>query len=285
MRNKVLLNLLLIGALVALALYAYFKPWQEQTPAIKLTSLKRDDVTRIAIEPRDHGTIKLEKRDGAWRIVAPLNAQADGPQVDRLVDIVNATAKQKLANVDLAQFDLDPPTVRVTLNEQTFSFGRINDITYEQYVATEQGVFLAAPLYGYGIPSDAVKLLSRRLLDEGEIPVAFDFGRYQIVRDANGKWTTSGALASASDRPMSQDDFNRWADEWRYTSALDVVPHKGGAGGQKVTVRFKNGNTVALRILQKQPDFQLVRNDNGLRYRFGTEVGQRLSDPRVVAGK
>ncbi len=285
MRNKVLLNLLLIAALVALALYAYFKPWQEATPSIKLTTLKRDEITRIAIEPRDHATIKLEKRDGAWRIVAPLSAQADGPIVDRLIDIVNATAKQKLANVDLGQFDLDPPTVRVILNDQGFGFGRINDITYEQYVATTEGVYLVAPLYGYGIPTEAPKMLSRRLLDEGEIPVAFDFGRYKIVRDANGKWGTSGAFSAASGQSLSQDDFNRWADEWRYTSALDVVPNKGGSGGQKLSVRFKDGKTVTLRILQTQPDFQLVRDDNGLRYRFGAEVGQRLSDPRVVAGK
>ena len=285
MKSKILLNLTLIAALVALSLYTYFKPWQEAAPSIKLTQLKRDDITRIAVEPRGAAAIKLEKLDGAWRMVAPLKAQAEATQVDRLVDIVNANAKQKLARADLVQFDLNPPQVRVTLNDQAFAFGRVNEITYEQYVATGDGVYLVPPLYGYGIPTDATKLLSRRLLDAGEVAVAFDFGRYRIDRDDKGTWATSGELPAAKDPPLSQDDFNRWADEWRYTSALSVEPDKGSRSREQVNVRFKSGKAVTMRIVQKEPDFQRVRSDNAMRYHFGVEVGQRLLDPRVVAKK
>lgn len=285
MKSKVLLNLALIAALVALSLLAYFKPWQDKPATIKLTQLKRDDITRITIEPRGAAAIKLEKLDGAWRIVAPLTAQAEATQVDRLVDIVNANAKQKLANADLAQFDLNPPQVRVTLNDQAFAFGRVNDITYEQYVATADGVYLVPPLYGYGIPTDATKLLSRRLLDTGEVAVAFDFGGYRIERDDKGTWAASGEFAAAKDQPLSQDDFNRWADEWRYTSALSVEPDRSSRSREQVRVRFKSGKTVTMRIVQKEPDFQLVRSDNAMRYHFGVEVGHRLLDPRVVAKK
>ena len=285
MKYKVLINLALIAALVALSLLAYFKPWQQATPAIKLSSLKREDVTRITVEPRRAGVIRLEKRDGAWRMVAPFDAQADGPPVDRLLDIVNATAKQKLANADLAQFDLDPPAIRVGLNDEVFSFGRVNDITYEQYVATATGVYLVPPLYGYNIPTDAAKLLSRRILDQGEIPVAFDFGRYRIVRDDKGTWAVTGILPGAKDKPLSQDDFNRWADEWQHTSALSVEPDKSSHSRDQLVVRFKNGKSVSMAILQKAPDFQLVRNDNRMRYHFGVDVGQRLLDPYVVAKK
>ena len=285
MKSRILLNLLLIAALVALSLYAYFKPWQETAASIKLTQLKRDAITRVTVEPRGAAAIKLEKLEGAWRIVAPLTAQAEDTQVDRLLDIVNAVAKQKLPSADLTPFDLDSPQVRVTLNDQAFAFGRVNDITYEQYVATEGAIYLVPPLYGYGIPTDATKLLSRRLLDAGEVAVAFDFGRFRIERDDKGTWAASGEFAAAKDQAVSQDDFNRWADEWRYTSALSVEPDKGSRSREQVNVRFKNGKTVTMRIVQKEPDFQLVRDDNAMRYHFGVEVGHRLLDPRVVAKK
>ena len=284
MKSKILVNLLLIAALVALSLLAYFKPWQEAAPAIKLTALKRDDVTRITVEPRGARPIKLEKRDQAWRLVAPFDAQADSPPVDRLLDVVNATAKQKLPHADIAQFDLDPPPVRVSLNDQVFSFGRVNDITYEQYVATADGVYLVPPLYGYNVPTDATKLLSRRILDQGEIPVAFDFGRYRIVRDDKGTWTMAGR-ADAQDKPLSQDDFNRWAEEWQHTSALAVEPDKENHARERLIVRFKNGKSITMAIVQKTPEFQLVRSDNRLRYHFGVDAGQRLLDPYVVAKK
>ena len=285
MKSRVLLNLTLIAALVALSLYAYFKPRQDAAPTIKLTLLKRDEETRIVVEPRGAAALKLEKLDGTWRIVAPLNAQADATQVDRLVDIVNAYAKQKLANADLVQLDLSPPQVRVTLNDQAFAFGRVNDITYEQYVAAAGGVYLVPPLYGYGIPTDATKLLSRNLLDAGEVPVAFDFGRYRIIRDDKGNWAADGEFATAKEASLSQDDFNRWADEWRFTSALSVEPDKSSRAREQVIVRFKDGKAVTMRILQKEPDFQLVRSDNAMRYHFGVAVGHRLLDPRVVARK
>jgi hypothetical protein len=284
MKSKILLNLALIAALVALSLYSYFKPWHSAAPILKLTSIRRDDVSRISVEPRGGTPFRLEKLGGTWRIVAPFNAQADVTQVDRLADIVNANAKQKMANADLAQLGLNPPQVRVILNDQAFAFGNVNDLTYEQYLAAADGVYVVAPLYGYGIPTDATKLLSRRLLDAGEIPVDFDFGRYRIVRDDKGTWAASGEFAMAKDA-VSQDDFNRWADEWRNTSALSVEPDKGGGARQKISLRFKDGKTVAIRVLQTAPDFQLVRSDNAMRYHFGVEVGHRLLDPRVVAKK
>ena len=283
MKSKILINLALVAALVGLSLYAYFKPGQSTAPALKLTSLKRNEIERIGVEPRTGAPYKLEKKAGTWRLVAPLNAQADQTQVDRLLDIASAPAKQKLANPDLSQLGLQPPQVRVTLNDRVFAFGRVNDITYEQYVAAAGEVYLVPPLYGSDIPQEAAKLLSRRLLDAGEIPVGFDFGRYRIVRNDKGVWAAAGDFATAPDKGLSQDDFNRWADEWRYTSALSVTPYKDRGAGELITVRFREGKTVTMRMLQKQPEFQLVREDNSLRYQFGVDVGRRLLDPRVVA--
>jgi hypothetical protein len=224
MRSKILINLALIAALVGLSLYAYFKPWQTTAPGLRLTPLTRAEIERIAVEPLTGAPYKLQKNAGTWRIVAPFNAQADETQVDRLLDIAGAPAKQKLANPDLVQLGLESPQLRVTLNDLAFAFGRVNDITYEQYVAVAGEVFLVPPLYGYGIPQEAAKLLSRRLLDAGETPVGFDFGRYRIMRDDKGVWAAFGKFATAPDKNLSQDDFNRWADEWRYTSSLNVTP-------------------------------------------------------------
>jgi len=40
-----------------------------------------------------------------------------------------------------------------------------------------------------------------------------------------------------------------------------------------------------MEIVQKQPEFLLVRSDENMQYRLGAEVGKRLLDPRVVAEK
>jgi hypothetical protein len=270
--------------LAGLALYAYLGPGEEAAPAPRITTLKRDEITRIKLEHRGSPAIELEKIAGGWRLTAPLKTRADPYQVDHITDIVNATSKLQLPAGDISAFDLTPPPIRVTLNGQTFSFGRINDVTNEQYVAIGETVHLVAPHYSYGIPSDPVQLASRRILGENETPVAFDFGRHRIVRE-DGQWRPEGAFAAAKDAPLSQDDFNRWADEWRLTSALATAPHTGGRGGERLVVGFSNGGKVTMQILRRQPEFVLLRTDENMQYRFGVEVGRRLLDPGVVAAK
>jgi hypothetical protein len=269
MKSKVLVNLVLVLLLTGLALFAFYRPKEQSDPGIRLTQLKRDDINRITVERRGSPTIQLQKRDGGWRISAPLQTRADPIQVDRLTDIATATARHKLPPGDPGRYQL----------------GRVNDVTYEQYVATAGAVYLVAPFYGYGIPTGVTKLVSRKLLDDAEVPVAFDFGRYRIVRDDRGTWSIAGAYPAQQRKPLSQDDFNRWADEWRFTSSLGAEPRRGTRGKDRLVVQFKDGKKVPMEIVQKQPEFVLVRSDENMQYRFGAEVGRRLLDPHVVAGK
>jgi len=285
MKSKVLVNLVLVLLLTGLVLYAFFRPKQQSDPGIRLTQLKRDDITRITVERRGSPTIQLEKRGGGWRISAPLQTRADPIQVERLADIATATAKHKLPPGDPGRYQLDSPQVRLTLNDQAFAFGRINDVTNEQYVATAGAIYLVAPFFGYGIPTEVGKLVSRKLLDDAEVPVAFDFGRYRIARDERGTWTIEGASPAQPGKALSQDDFNRWADEWRFTSSLGAEPRRGARGREHLVVQFRDGKKVAMEIVQKQPEFLLVRSDENMQYRFGAAVGRRLLDPHAVAEK
>jgi len=285
MKSKVLLNLVLVLLLTGLVLYALLRPKEQTDPGVRLTPLKRDEINRITVERRGSPTIQLHKRDGGWRINAPLQTRADSIQVERLADIVAATAKHKLPSGDPGRYQLDSPQVKLTLNDQTFAFGGVNEVTYEQYVETAGAVYLVAPFYGQGIPTGVGNLVSRKLLGDAEVPVAFDFGRYRIAKDERGTWTIAGAFPAQQGKTLSQDDFNRWADEWRFTSSLSAAPRRGPRGQERLVVQLKDGRKVTMDIVQKQPEFLLVRSDENMQYRLGAEVGKRLLDPRVVAEK
>ncbi len=290
MKSKVILNLLLVLAVTALALFAILRPDKKNEIGTKLVELKREQVTTIAIEHRKGAPIRLEKRSDGWHVTAPFTSRADIGQVDRVLDLTSATARQKLPREDLARFDLAPPQAKVALDDHVVAFGRINDITNEQYAATADAVYLVAPFYGYGIPADAGKLASRKLLAEDEIPVAFDFGGYQVVRDEKGRWSTVGMVpgkpaSEKSTGELSQDEFNRWADEWRVTYAVAAEPYKSGAGKQRVTLRFKNGKSAIMQAADADAGFTLLRSDENMLYRFGAQTGKRLMNPHVAADK
>lgn len=286
MKAKVILNLVLVLAVTAIALFAILKPEEKKADTgIRVLDLKRDQVSKIAIERKGAPAVHLEKQGDGWHVTAPFTARADRSQVDRILDLTSASAKQKFPREDLARFDLESPPLRVTLDDRAIAFGRLNDVTNEQYAATADAVYALAPFYGYGIPAEADKLASRKLLGDDEQPVAFDFGGYRVARDDKGQWSESGASAAQAKIPMSQDEFNRWADEWRVTHALAVEPARGAAGKKRITVKFKNGKSAEMLADTTATGFALLRTDQGMIYRFGAEAGRRLMDPHLTATK
>jgi hypothetical protein len=282
-KSRLLVNLALLAALIALGLYAYLRPKPEPSPGIAVSQLKRDQVDRIRLERRGAVPIELARREGGWQMLAPFKSRADRFQIDRLLDISAATSKQKLPAAQLQRYGLAPATVTVTLNDQPFAFGALNEVTNEQYLASGDAVYLVAPYLGYGIPPDATRLLSHRLLGEGETPVAFDFGRWKAAKDDSGKWSITGSPPKTE--APSPDDLNRWADEWTLASGLSVEPHKGARRGDKVTVTLRGGKAVPFLVLSRAPEVVLLRADEDMRYRLGADAGTRLLDPWTAAAK
>lgn len=282
MKSRLILNAVLLLALVGLGLYAYVKPGEKTEPALKISQLDRDSISTIRVERTGKPTIELEKRADAWYMLAPFKTRADPFQVDRLLDITQGVAKQKLPRENLQRFNLDPAALTVTLNDQRFAFGSINDVTNEQYLATADTVYLVAPFLGYGVSSDAAKFFSHKLLSPHETPTAFDFGAWKLVKNEHGQWKTEGTPPK-SDIALSADDLNQWAAEWQLASSLATQPFTGGSVRERLKVTLKDGRTLDIEVLARKPEVILVRGDENMSYQFGTDAGARLLDPFVVA--
>ena len=146
MKPRIWLNLALLLAVVGLASLLYFKPQSNAPSEYRLSTLQASDIQSITIDKP--AGLNLEKRDHSWFITRPFVARADTFQVERLLEILSATSKQRFPANDLKRFDLDQPQARLTLGKQAFSFGALNPLTAEQYVATADNVYLVSPRYG-----------------------------------------------------------------------------------------------------------------------------------------
>lgn len=283
MRSRLLLNLFLLLALIALGLYAYWRPGEEQDPGVAVSQLKRSDVDRVRIERGATMDVEMVQRDGTWLMLRPYQTRAEPLQLARLLDIAEATASEVLTADNLARYGLDPPTARVTLNDQTFAFGNINEITNEQYLASGDQIYLVRTFLGYNVPLEVNKMLSHKLLGDHEKPVAFDFGSWQAVKNDKGAWSLKGASPGAGEVTPSADHLNIWAAEWNLASALAVEPYQGTPRGERIRIQLQNGGSITFRVLSRQPDVELLRVEENMRYRLGTDAGGRLLDPYRVA--
>jgi Domain of unknown function (DUF4340) len=281
MKSAWIVNLLLLAGVVGLVVFAIYRPKEEQAPQFRISSLSPAQVQHVLIEPKGGTTIELEKRGETWFLLRPYAARADRTQVERLLDLVSVSSKEKLAAIDLPRFDLDDPKLRVTFNQQTIGFGASNPLSQDQYVLSGDGVYLLSTFYTSLVPQRAERLLTHSLFRENEKPTAFKVKDFQLAQQ-DGKWQLTPAPASEQEK-ASQDEINRWVEEWRFASSLLTQPATGKTPIETIEVKLADGNTLKLGVVEKTPELVLLRPDEKLQYHFSGEAGRRLISRPVAA--
>lgn len=273
MKKSWLLDAVMLMLVVALGWFAYLKPRSDEPTSYPLSTLKADQVRHIRLERVGSPAVAIEKQEDLWLITAPFTAHADPFPVERLVAIVAARAAHRYAGMDLARFELDPPQARLTIDGQSFGFGTVSAVTREQYVLTGGTVYAIDPRYGGALPANAEELIRRQLFAANEAPVRFEFKDFSVIQ-RDGKWSLTPPA-----RELSQDDFNRWVDEWRHATALRAERHAGKISIGEIKLEFKNGRKLALGILQREPELVISRPDEKAQYYFPTETAKLLLTP------
>lgn len=273
MKQSLWVNALLLVAVAGLGLFVYLRPKSDAPAEHALSALKPEAVGSIRIEREGAAAVVLERKQDAWFLVAPLAARADDFAVQRLLAIVQAKAAHRLAATDLARFDLERPQARLMVDGQSFAFGVVSEVAREQYVLTGNAVYAVDPRYGMALPGNAAALISRRLLAPGEVPVRIEGSGFSVTQ-RDGRWVLAPAPGESS-----QDDLNRWVDEWRLASAVRVEPYTKGKVQAEIRVSLKESGTLSLGILAREPELVLLRPDERLVYYFFAESAKRLLAP------
>jgi hypothetical protein len=271
------LNVLLAAAVAALGLFVYLKPGGQAPVEHALATLGPEQISSIRIERAGTAPILLKKEHDAWLITAPLAARADSVRVQNLLAIVQARSAIRLAAIDLARFELEHPQTRLTLGGQRFDFGMANPVSREQYVLTGGAVYAISPRYGAVLPASAGELVDKRLLGATEVPLRIEFKEFTVAR-LGGKWTLDPPAGE-----LSQDDYQRWVDDWRNVSAMRVAPYVKSKPLGEIGLQFQSGGKLTLAILAREPELALLRPDENLVYYFLSGHAQRLLSPPAAS--
>jgi hypothetical protein len=273
MKKSWLLNAVMLILVVALGWFFYYKPRSDEPTTYALSTLKADQVRHLRLERGVSPAVAIEKQDDLWLITAPFTAHADPFHIERLLAIVAARAAHRYAGTDLTRFELDQPQARLTIDGQSFTFGIVSAMTREQYVLTGGTVYAIDPRYGRALPATAEDLIRMQLFAADEAPARFEFEDFSVVQ-SEGKWSVAPPVAD-----LSQDDFNRWVDEWRQATALraERLADKRPVG--EIKVEFKGGKKLAIGILQREPDLVISRPDEQVQYYFPSQTAKRLLAP------
>ncbi len=275
MRKGWWLNIVLLIAVAGLGAYVYLKP-EKKDAEYAISSLTPGQIQKLTIA-HANGNIELAKKDNLWSITSPISARADTRQVNRVLDVLSVKSKEKLAATDLARFDLDKPAVSLRFGEESIAFGTTNSLTQDQYVLSGASVYLIPAFYGAQIPSKPDRLLTHNVFTESEKPIAFELSSI-AAEQKEGKWNVT--RRASKEGQLSQDDLNRWFDDWRFSSSLITQPYDGKPGMDQIRIKLADGKTLTLEVLQKEPDLILARGDERLQFQYSSEAGKRLLEPK-----
>lgn len=269
MKRGWLLNVVLLAAVAALACFAWLTPSRDDLAKKTLSTLKSAQAQRITLERPAQPAVVLERRDAQWLITAPLKARADEFQVLRMLTILEAQPTLQLPATDLERFDLQSPVALLTIDGVEYAFGGINTVTREQYVQRGDTVYAVALRHGAGLPANVLALVRRVLLAEQEQPVAISLPEFSLSQK-EGNWT----LTPAAD--TSQDDLQRYVDQWRHASAAQAEPYDQRPPLSEIRITLRDGTVLEFGVLQRAPQLVLWRRDTGLQYLFLEAAGRAL---------
>lgn len=279
MNRKLLLNALLALVVIGLGLWILYGPKEDKNEAEKtavaVSTLDPKTVNKIRIVRTGLPEFVLEKQGEIWVQTAPFKARTDNTQARRLLDLLNAKARSTLPAESLERFELSIPSARVWVGEQEFAFGMVNDLTTEQYLLTQGKVYLVAPTYGYGLPTREDALASRMLFAEDEGVQGVETSSVKIVMQ-DGKWVETPPREGEA---LSQDDYARWIDDWRFASSTMSRPATNDGKGEKVKITLRGGKTLEFIIAKRAPELILVRPDEKMEFIFAPEMARMLNPP------
>ena len=293
MKKRWLLNLIMFAIVASLVTFLYVHPktTAQQDQVYEMSNYKLAEFNAVNVEFPAKAPLKLEKVSGFWRISAPQQARADQVAVQRILGIIAAKTKSKIAAgpADLEKFGLNNPVVKLKLfrdknNFEEFLFGTHNPVTDEQYVAHRNNVYLVSSAYADFATTQLIELIDKAPLKPTEKVAGFDFSHLEQWEDTrlnvdflDGKWKVSIAKA----KPQ-QNEMNEWSDfSWTHALAKSVVFY---TPDRKETypsfeVKLADGSKVHFDKIQESPDLILARPDEGLQYHFANDVGFTMLNP------
>lgn len=257
-RARLNLGLMVVAAGLGAAVFFSQKKDEKGPP---LTGLAADAVTHIALEHPGQPGIRLEKRDARWYFGAPVTAEVDEFEINALLGLATAEAKESVTGATLKNLGLDPPKYTVTLNDVQIAVGDVEPIQFRRYVKVGDVVSLIEDPPSAALDADYSDLVAKGVLPAGSEIASIELPKLKLAK-ADGKWALTPADPNAG-----ADQMQRLADAWKNARAMWNERAAGPAPkGERVKVTFADGTAREFVVAARDPQFKLHRPDLGVNY-------------------
>jgi hypothetical protein len=294
MKNRWLINIILLVIVLSISLFLFLKPSEiKQKKQFAISAFNLSDFDSIKVDFPSRASVILKKGIESWEMLEPIKGRADQFSVQKIISIVATSSSEKLPSNDLAKYGLDKPIVKLKLIhkglEEEFIFGTYNSVTEDQYLLYKDNVYLISGAYSEVASTQPIEFIDKSPLSQSEQIKDFDFSRLEQWQSKRLKVTRNNNEWTANEgNSLKQNEMAEWFDmTWVKNPAKSVekssidlrVPHKS------FDIHTTDGKKITFIRLQESPETQLYRVDEGLLYRFGSDIGFTMLNPPIEQSK
>lgn len=294
MKNRWLINIILLVIVLSISLFLFLKPSEiKQKKQFAISAFNLSDFDSIKVDFPSRASVILKKGIESWEMLEPIKGRADQFSVQKIISIVATSSSEKLPSNDLAKYGLDKPIVKLKLIhkglEEEFIFGTYNSVTEDQYLLYKDNVYLISSAYSEVASTQPIELIDKSPLSQSEKIRDFDFSRLEQWQSKRLKVTRNNNEWTANEgNSLKQSEMAEWFDmTWVKNPAKSVekssidlrVPHKS------FDIHTTDGKKITFIRLQESPETQLYRVDEGLLYHFGSDIGFTMLNPPIEQSK
>ncbi len=294
MKNKWLINIILLVMVLSISLFLFLKPTKiKQTKQFSISTFNLSDFDSIKVDFPSKASVILKKSSESWDMIEPVKGRADQFSVQKIISIVATSSSEKLPSNDLAKYGLDKPTMKLKLihkgQEEEFIFGTYNSVTEDQYLLYKENVYLISGSYSEAAATQPIELIDKLPLTKSEEIKYFDFSRLEQWQSKRLKVTRNNNEWSANEgSQFKQNEMAEWFDmTWVKNPAKSVekssidlrVPYKS------FDIHTIDGKKITFLRVQESPETKLYRVDEGLLYHFGSDIGFTMMNPPIEHSK
>jgi hypothetical protein len=270
MRQRWLLNLVLLGVALMLGLLIFFSI-EEPTELPKLIDLEAEQLQSIHIERVDSKPISFMKDTlGFWQMTTPLHLPASRFRIMALLEMLSAREYKELdtSELNLAELKLAPPLATVKFNQLTVAFGDSSPMNdRRRYVLINQKVYLLADTVYDSVNADTLSFVSLSPLGNNPTITELKMPDYLMVL-TEGEWTLTSTLSS-DEIDSSQDAIKHFIENWQQLQAFRVAPYLKGSTQKQIDIRLLNQEEVLhFTMMSSEQDFILGLPEKGVQYQL-----------------
>lgn len=275
------LNLIMLATIVGLVAFLYFRPQSQNAQEYPIATHSMEAVQNLRII-RHKNEIVLKRSNDRWDMTEPVQVRGDENKINEVLKILTASSYQRFPLTDLGRFSLNQPNIQLYIDNKYFGFGGFAPTTNQQYVATDDYVYLVSPRYAMTLPVSATDLISPLLIAPHAIPTQFKLN-HLTIESQNGHWQR---IAQNSEETLNEKAMKHWIQLWRTlrASALTLNQKFGTDFIETdfIHIRLQDAQEINLKVLQNETELVLLLVSEGIGYHFPIDVGRQFLDPHAL---